>query len=313
MAADLPESRRRGNLRAHLTNTWYATSSVMNYVEDAALEALLRWYVAMGVDAPVDEAPHDRFAAAEPLPPALRVRASLSPAGMPARADAAPASVDALVQQARHLAAAATDLADLEARWANLSGCSLPATASRMIFSGGTQDAPVMLIGGAPEADDERHGQAFAGPSGRLLDAMLQAIGLDRTNVYLANVIPWRPPGARPASPLELALCLPFARRHIALADPRVLVCLGERAAQPLLDSRESISRLRGRWLSYEGEVKTVKTLVMFSPAYLLKQPLQKRRAWADLRMLANELNEPRPAGPSAEVRNAQPVSTTLA
>ncbi len=264
-----------------------------------ALEGLLRWYAAMGVDAPVDEEPHDRFVA----PALAQVPQTPRPGGpdaadggdkavagpRPTRLpDGTPNSAEALIRQAEVLAAGASDLDDLRQRWTTLPGCALAST-SRMIFAGGTAGSSLMLIGGAPDSDDERQGEAFCGASGRLLDAMLRAIGLDRQGVYLANVIPWRPPGNRLPTPLELALCLPFTRRHIALADPAVLLCLGERAAQPLLGSREPVSRLRGRWLTHEGDAKTVKTLVTFSPDYLLKQPLQKRRAWLDLQMLASE------------------------
>ena len=260
--------------------------------ETPALESLLRWYAAMGVDAAVDEVPHDRFVA-EPAPlPTQAVRTaqtSLAPS-QPRAAEALPASADALVGEAEARAAEATDLDALRRSLETMPGCGL-ASAARMIFSGGTPGARLMLIGGAPDSDDERQGEAFAGPSGRLLDAMLRAIGLDRTGVYLANVVPWRPPGNRPPTALELSLCLPFARRHIALAGPRVILCLGERAAQPLLASREPISRLRGRWHRYEGNATTVKLMVSFSPTYLLSQPLQKRRAWADLQMLAAELS----------------------
>ena len=276
----------------------------------AALEALLRWYAAMGADASIDEAAHDRFApsdtgdneagpavaalervarraAAEPAP-----RSEIDRAAPPVTRkamDATPMAAEALVRQAKALAGGAGTLAELKARWEALPGCGLAATASRMIFSSGTPGAPVLLAGGAPDADDERAGEAFAGAHGRLLDAMLRAIGLDRGGVYMINVVPWRPPGNRAPTPLELALCLPFARRQVALADPAVILCLGERAAQPLLDTRDPIGRLRGRWMSFEGEAKTVKTLVTFSPATLLKQPIQKRRAWADLLMLAAE------------------------
>ena len=280
-----------------------------------ALEGLLRWYLAMGVDASIDAVPHDRFAA--PREPSVTegasasagaghiawapatgriepVRASAPPppraATQNATRDAATASAEVLIQQAEALAAAAATLDELRATFETLPGCNLPATASRMIFAGGTRGAPLMLMGGAPDSDDERQGEAFAGANGRLLDAMLKAIGLDRSAVYLGNVIPWRPPGNRAPTPLELALCLPFTRRHIALAAPTLLVCLGEKAAQPLLDTKEPISRLRGRWMRHEGATTTVKTLVTFSPDYLIKQPLQKRRAWIDLRMLAAEL-----------------------
>ena len=185
---------------------------------------------------------------------------------------------------------AADSLEALAAALAAQPGLALAASA-RMIFAAGTPGAPLMLIGAAPGSDDERQGEAFAGPAGRLLDAMLRAIGLSRTDAYLANVVPWRPPGNRPPTPLELALCLPYARRHIALAAPRVILCLGERAAQPLLGTDDPISRLRGRWLAYEGRDMTVKLLASFSPVHLLSQPLQKRRAWADLQMLRRGLD----------------------
>ena len=250
--------------------------------EFAALEALLRWYTAMGVDAPVNDAPQDCFT----QPPGAAMQRD-RPATPPS---SALASADALATQAHELAASATTLDELRTRWASLPGCGLAATAARMIFDGGTPGAPIMLVGGAPDSDDERHGAAFAGEKGRLLDAMLRAIGLDRGQVYLGNVIPWRPPGNRPPTPLELGLCLPFARRQIELAAPRILVCLGDRAAQPLLGSRDTVGKLRGRWVSFEGRATPVKTLVTFSLDYLLKQPLQKRRAWADLLMISAQL-----------------------
>ena len=268
-----------------------------------ALEGLLRWYAAMGVDASVDEDPHDRFipvpdvAKAAPSNPSSAIQARQGAATIasdqarpPTSATVSSTSAETLVREAETLAAGAATLAELHDRFATLPGCGLAATAARMIFSGGTAGAPLMVVGAAPEAEDERRGEAFAGPGGELLDAMLRAISLSRTDVYLSNVIPWRPPGGRPPTPLELALCLPFTRRHIALAAPTRILCLGERAAQPLLATRDPISRLRGRWLAYEGEAKTVRTLVTFSPDYLLKQPLQKRRAWSDLRMLASDL-----------------------
>ena len=123
---------------------------------------------------------------------------------------------------------------------------------------------------------------------------MLAAIGLTRQTVYLANVIPWRPPGNRAPTPLEAALCLPFTRRHIALADPAVILCLGERAAQLILDTKDSLARLRGRWLAFESDTGTVKTAVTFSPDYLLSQPVQKKRAWIDLIAVAKMLEAQR-------------------
>jgi uracil-DNA glycosylase family 4 len=281
-----------------------------------ALEGLLRWYVAMGADAAIDEEPHDRFAATAPRPargPALAQEAQpqdtpsqkapineaprnkalnrdqTSPAPPP-RLESTPAA-DALIGQAEELAASATTLEELHRVWENFQGCGLAATASRMIFSGGTPGARVMILGAAPGSDDERQGEAFAGTAGQLIDAMLAAIGLSRATVYLAHVIPWRPPGNRPATQLEAALCLPFTRRHIALANPGMILCLGEKAAQLLLGTKEPLTRLRGRWLTYEDGTAPIKTAVTFAPETLLRQPLQKRRAWVDLLAFAKMLD----------------------
>ena len=161
-----------------------------------ALEGLLRWYAAMGVDATIDGVAHDRFVAA-PEPRAAVTDRGRMPQDEPARREAGPVSSATLVADAETLAREAKDIDDLAARWAELPGCSLATSAARMVLATGTPGARVMLIAGAPEADDERAGAAFAGPRGALLDAMLRAIGLDRSSVYLAHLLPWRPPGAR--------------------------------------------------------------------------------------------------------------------
>jgi uracil-DNA glycosylase family 4 len=290
-----------------------------------ALEGLLRWYVAMGADAAIDEEPHDRFAAPAPQPargPALTQDAQAeeaenrdtpspeaprqrtlnrdlpAPAAAP-RFESTPAA-DALIAQAEELAARAGTLEELRHAWENFQGCGLAATASQMIFSGGTPGAPIMILGAAPGSDDERQGEAFAGAAGRLIDGMLAAIGLSRGTVYLANVIPWRPPGNRQPTPLEAALCLPFTRRHIALANPGVILCLGEKAAQLLLGTKEPLARLRGRWLTYEDGAAPVKIAITYSPDYLLSQPLQKKRAWADLLAFAKMLEARTNSSPHA-------------
>ncbi len=266
------------------------SSDTPDRAEGGALESLLHWYVAMGVDAAVDAEPHNRFGPleAEPAPeaPAPSPREAPTPLAR-SGAEGPPASAEALVRHAEAVAAGAATLDDLRRAWEGFEGCALAATASQMIFADGTPGAPLMIIGAAPGSDDERQGRAFAGPQGQLLDGMLRAIGLTRQTAYLTNVIPWRPPGNRPPTPLEAALCLPFTRRHITLAKPAFILCLGERAAQLLLEARDPLGKLRGRWHSYEGERTTVKLAVTFSPDYLLGQPLQKRRAWIDLMSVA--------------------------
>jgi DNA polymerase len=144
-----------------------------------------------------------------------------------------------------------------------------------------------MFVGEAPGGDEDRIGRPFVGRAGQLLDRMLAAIALDRTQVYIANVVPWRPPGNRTPTPQETAVCLPFIRRQIALSAPRIIVCLGGSATQTLLGVKEGITRARGVWREYQGDDgSTIPALPMFHPAYLLRTPAAKRQAWADLRKL---------------------------
>ena len=265
------------------------------------LEALLRWYVEMGVDVAVDAAPHDRFAenataAAKPEPP--RVEQLAAPPGLPGLA--APAivgiaslSADGAARSAREVAAAATTLDELKAALDAFEGCGLRTTATRLAFADGEPRGRVMAVGEAPGAEEDRQGRPFSGRSGQLLDRMLAAVGLDRSQVYIANVVPWRPPGNRTPTPQEVAICRPFIARQIELADPDVLVCLGGPAAQSLLGSKEGIMRLRGRWAEYDTGRRVVKALPMLHPAYLLRQPAHKKLAWADLRALRKALDAP--------------------
>jgi DNA polymerase len=142
-----------------------------------------------------------------------------------------------------------------------------------------------MLIGEAPGADEDRDGKPFAGLSGQLLDKMMCSIGLGRQNIYIANIIPWRPPGNRQPTPFEIATCLPFIKRHIELVDPKVLILVGGIAAKTLLEKNEGIMRLRGRWFDYQTNNKKIliPALPIFNPAFLLHSPSQKSNAWRDL------------------------------
>ena len=149
-----------------------------------------------------------------------------------------------------------------------------------------------MLVGEAPGGDEDRIGRPFVGRAGQLLDRMLAAIALDRTQVYIANVVPWRPPGNRTPTPQETAVCLPFIRRQIALSAPRLLVCLGGSATQTLLGVKEGITRARGVWRDYQDDDgATIPALPMFHPAYLLRTPAAKRQAWLDLRRLRQAID----------------------
>jgi DNA polymerase len=169
-------------------------------------------------------------------------------------------------------------------------GCALKDTATNLVFGDGNPKAPVMFIGEAPGADEDRQGLPFVGVSGQLLDRMLAAIGLDRGGAYITNILPWRPPGNRKPTTAEITSCLPFIERHIALVAPRILVLVGGTAASTLLDRSEGITKLRGRWLNYRRPGLEIATMPMYHPAFLLRQSGLKREAWHDLLEIKNRL-----------------------
>lgn len=246
--------------------------------------ALLAWYVEAGVDIAVDDAPHDH------LTPRAAPAAAEAPRAVAAGPrTAATMSPEEAEASARELAGTAENLDALRALLESFEGCSLKATASRLVFGDGNPNARVMLVGEAPGREEDLAGVPFVGRSGLLLNRMLAAIGLSRQDVYIANVVPWRPPGNRTPTPQEAAVCKPFISRQIALVDPDVLVCLGGPASQTLLGGRDGILRMRGKWFPYHSG-RDIRALATLHPAYLLRQPAQKKLAWRDLRTLAGVL-----------------------
>ena len=203
-----------------------------------------------------------------------------------------PAAPEAAIASAREAARTAPTLEALRALLAEFDGCGLKATATRLVFADGNPQARVMFVGEAPGRDEDLSGLPFVGRSGKLLDLMLRAIGLDRTTAYIANVIPWRPPGNRDPSPQETQICLPFIKRQIELVDPDVLVCLGKPSSQAILELKDGIMRTRGRWRDYHTGTRTIRAMATFHPAYLLRQPIYKRMTWLDLRAIAKALHE---------------------
>ncbi len=263
--------------------------------------ALLRWYVEMGADETIGDEPVNRLAPRE-SPRAAAIRPTEPEAAPPqsvrAVAAAPPAafadSLGEAAQSARLLAAGADTLAALEAAITGFDGCALKRTATNTVIADGNPAAPVMIIGEAPGADEDQIGRPFVGRAGQLLDRMLAAIGLDREGVLITNVIYWRPPGNRTPTTDEIAACLPFVLRHIALVRPKVLVLAGGTAARALLPPGPGITRLRGRWfdLAIPGLDQPVPTLPMFHPSFLLRAPERKREAWRDLLALRARLDE---------------------
>jgi uracil-DNA glycosylase family 4 len=194
-------------------------------------------------------------------------------------------SVSPSVQSASEFIKTAKTISELRTTLENFEGCSLKNTAMNLVFGDGNKNADVMLIGEAPGADEDRDGKHFVGLSGQLLEKMICSIGLERQYVYTANIIPWRPPGNRQPTPSEIAICLPFIKRHIELVDPKVLILVGGTSAKILLDKKEGIMRLRGRWFDYKtnDEKISIPALPIFHPAFLLHSPSQKSNAWKDL------------------------------
>ena len=286
-----------------------------------ALE-ILHWLSEMGDDLALSDTPIDRFAesaaarqasASRSAPgkeksarPDLEQRAAAVrrhlnqhnqvPAGRPGIGGASATLPDAeAIASARELAAKADTLEALRDALAAFNGCNLKLTAKNLVFADGNPQARIMLVGEAPGRDEDIQGLPFVGRSGQLLDRMLAAIGLDRTKVYITNVLPWRPPGNRTPTPAEVEICRPFIERHIQLVAPDLLVAVGGSSAKMLFETTTGILSLRGHWRKYKVGEREVDALATLHPAYLLRQPAQKRLVWHDLLQIRAKLDA---AGP---------------
>lgn len=300
----------------------------------SALEALLDFYISAGADGWLELEPSDAFAlseavqapspaaraapagasaaatagpAARQMPPQSRPPQSQPPQSQPPmRAPAAPAQGamaagaavvpgDEVVVAAREAARTAATLDELREVLARFDGCNLKLTAKSLVFADGPADAKVMFIGEAPGREEDARGLPFVGRSGQLLDRMLEAIGLARGEVYITNVVPWRPPGNRTPSPQETEICKPFVLRQIELVRPKVLVFLGGASAKALTGVQDGILRLRGRWLELPlgpaAQGTTIRAMATLHPAYLLRSPVQKRYAWRDFLAIREALD----------------------
>ena len=188
--------------------------------------------------------------------------------------------------------AAITSLADLKAALLAFEGCALKHTASNLVFADGNPGARLMIIGEAPGRDEDMVGLPFVGASGQLLDKMLASFGLNRAHVYIANLLPWRPPGNRTPTVEETAMMLPWLRRHVQLANPDYVLILGGSAAKAVLDTKDGILKIRGRWQDVDfGDATVRPTLASLHPAYLLRSPAQKRLSFADMLSVSSRLS----------------------
>jgi len=259
-----------------------------------SVRELLAFYLEAGVDCALAEEPANRLAEPDVVTPSRKPLPA-----QPVRAAPAPIAVarnevtlDAAVASAREAARSAPTLSALRELMERFEGCALRTHATQLVFADGNEEARLMFVGEAPGREEDLEGLPFVGRSGKLLDRMIGAIGLDRSKVYIANVIPWRPPGNRTPTPQETQICLPFIRRQIELVDPDLLVTLGNPSTQTLLGRREGIMRTRGKWFDYETGSRSIRALPTFHPAYLLRSPSYKRLAWQDLRSIARALRQ---------------------
>lgn len=283
-------------------------------VQENNATELLRWYVESGIDEALEDSPVNRFVAPEPketksssLPPpsapteigvaevsSTSPTISAPPSPHTVRRPAELVSRDQAAKSARAAAKAADTLEALREAIAAFDGCPLKQTAKSLVFGDGAASAKLMFIGEAPGAQEDRQGLPFVGPAGQLLDKMLAAISLQRSDVYITNILPWRPPGNRTPTDSEIAACIPFIERHIELVAPEILVLVGGTSAKTLLDTSQGIMRTRGKWFEYSREdmANPLPARAILHPAYLLRSPAQKRETWIDLLEIRQSLDE---------------------
>lgn len=258
-------------------------------------ESLLAFWAEAGVDAMLMDEPIDRIAAGQIVPPRPPERIT-APTRKNAGIQVASEDVSKQVAQARHLAALASDLDMLQAAIESFDGCPLKfaGAARQSVFYRGSKDAPLFVIGEGPGQEEDARGEPFVGRAGQLLDRMLAAAGLtDR--VFITNSVFWRPPGNRNPTLEEQAVCAPFLERAIALVNPKMLLLVGGPSAKAMLKRDEGILALRGRWFEWrssDGELE-LPALPTLHPAFLLRQPTAKKKAWSDLLTLTERLDRP--------------------
>jgi len=246
------------------------------------IKKILEWYALAGVEETCGDEPCAFLKTPDVSAPSFRQ----------ASAHLAQNTI-ASTQNAREICEKAQTLEELKEAAMNFNGCALKTTAKSTVFGAGNKHAKVMFIGEAPGADEDRVGLPFVGRSGRLLEKMMASVGLKREDVYITNVIMWRPPGNRTPTDAEVAICLPFLKRQIELVEPKMIVFLGASAANALLDNTESISKMRGHFLDYEtSSKKIIEALATFHPAFLLRNSAQKAKSWTDFLRILKKLKE---------------------
>ncbi len=194
------------------------------------------------------------------------------------------------IEQAKTIAKSCQTLESLQSALLEFDGCALKRTAKNLVFYRGAQQAPLMVIGEAPGRDEDIVGKPFVGPAGQLLDRMLKAINIESKEAHITNIVYWRPPGNRPPTEQEVAICRPFLDRQIELVNPKTILFLGGTAAKQMYQTPMGITKLRGKWKKIPGDHHQMDTIATLHPAYLLRTPIAKRLAWQDLQLIAKKL-----------------------
>jgi len=281
----------------------------MSTLNAASTKQLLELYAGAGVDEAIANTPIDWFAVSQARkeareavgnPPRedISTKSAVLPKpeqqpSRPARPKAAPVAPDAAVMDAKERAESSKTLMELEAALENFNGCSLKATAKNTCFKRGSDAARLMLIGEGPGRDEDIQGAPFVGRAGQLLDKMLHAINLYEEDIYITNIVYWRPPGNRTPTPQEVQACAPFLERQIELLNPEFLVLIGGPASHHILSTTEGITRMRGQWRECETGGRIRRAMPILHPAYLLRTPAAKRLAWHDMLEIEKALNSP--------------------
>ena len=265
-------------------------ATFQNNIDPNYLISALEWHIDHDASELWGDEPIDRTVMPTPLTKETRTppRTIEQPSAKKAIMGAAQAIIEA-----EKLTAQCKNLEELKKAIAEFDGLSIKDTATNLVFSDGNPSSKIMVIGDAPNADDDSEGKAFQGIVGQLLDKIFACIELSRSeenldkSLYLTNLLNWRPPGNRTPTQAEIDISLPFLQKHIELINPNIIICVGETPAKALLDKKESISKLRGKFYEYNDTPLTV----TYHPTYLLQTPAQKRATWSDILMFQEKLN----------------------
>ena len=270
--------------------------------EFANAREILTWYRDAGIDVALLDEPVNRFeesalkasSTKSVLQETKPSQSTLQPRrpNVPARTAQATVPDHGTVERATTLAENCKSLDELREAIEQFDGCNLKFSARTTVFCDGNPDSEIMLVGEAPGRDEDAQGLPFVGRSGQLLDKMLAAIGLDRQSVYISNLLPWRPPGNRTPTPAEAEICRPFIERHIELAAPEILILVGGAPSKALLNEKNGIMSLRGKWRSLSFGNRDIPVMPMLHPAYLLRTPGHKRLAWNDLLAVKTKIQQ---------------------